>query len=126
MGKFFRNWRARQDLVITPVLTPDRRVEYHASSIVSAMVRGGIVVLDEGNRMRGLVDDVATPMTLGRYHDLLPPDVRAAVCLQLLDPDWLARWLASRDLHSSEFTSEAEGHLRDALGWRAGSSPLSA
>ncbi len=40
-----------EDLVITPVLTPDRRVDYHASSVVSAMVRGGIIVLDEGNRM---------------------------------------------------------------------------
>jgi MoxR-like ATPase len=40
-----------EDLVITPVLTPDRRVEYHASSLVSAMLRGGIAVLDEANRM---------------------------------------------------------------------------
>jgi MoxR-like ATPase len=40
-----------EDLVITPILTPDRRVDYHASSVVSAMVRGGIAVLDEGNRM---------------------------------------------------------------------------
>ena len=40
-----------EDLVITPVLTADRRVEYHASSLVSAMVRGGVAVLDEGNRM---------------------------------------------------------------------------
>ena len=40
-----------EDLIITPVLTPDRRVDYHASSVVSAMVRGGIAVLDEGNRM---------------------------------------------------------------------------
>ena len=40
-----------EDLVITPVLTPDRRVDYRASSVVSAMVRGGIAVLDEGNRM---------------------------------------------------------------------------
>jgi MoxR-like ATPase len=40
-----------EDLIITPVLTADRRVEYHASSLVSAMVRGGVAVLDEGNRM---------------------------------------------------------------------------
>lgn len=40
-----------EDLVITPVLTPERRVDYHASSLVSAMVRGGIAVLDEANRM---------------------------------------------------------------------------
>ncbi len=40
-----------EDLIVTPVLTPDRRVEYHASSVVSAMLTGGIAVLDEGNRM---------------------------------------------------------------------------
>lgn len=40
-----------EDLIITPVLTPDRRVEYHASSVVSAAITGGIAVLDEGNRM---------------------------------------------------------------------------
>jgi len=40
-----------EDLIVTPVLTADRRVEYHAASLVSAMVRGGIAVLDEGNRM---------------------------------------------------------------------------
>jgi hypothetical protein len=40
-----------EDLIVTPVLTPDRRVEYHASSLVSAMLTGGIAILDEGNRM---------------------------------------------------------------------------
>lgn len=40
-----------EDLLVTPVLSADRRVEYRASSIVSAIVRGGVVVLDEGNRM---------------------------------------------------------------------------
>jgi MoxR-like ATPase len=40
-----------EDLIVTPVLTPDRRVEYHASSVVSAMLTGGIAILDEGNRM---------------------------------------------------------------------------
>lgn len=40
-----------EDLLITPVLTGDRRVEYRASAVVSAMLRGGVLVLDEGNRM---------------------------------------------------------------------------
>lgn len=39
------------DLLVAPVLAADRRVEYRASSVVSAMVRGGVVILDEGNRM---------------------------------------------------------------------------
>ena len=40
-----------EDLLITPVIAGDRRVEYRASSVVSAMIRGGVLVLDEGNRM---------------------------------------------------------------------------
>ena len=41
-----------EDLVITPVLTENRTVKYQASSLVSAMVKGGVCILDEGNRMR--------------------------------------------------------------------------
>ena len=37
--------------MITPVLTGDKRIEYHASAVVTAMVRGAIVLLDEANRM---------------------------------------------------------------------------
>ncbi len=40
-----------EDLIITPVLSGNRNVEYRASSIVTAMLRGGILILDEGNRM---------------------------------------------------------------------------
>jgi len=40
-----------EDLLIMPVLTGEKRVEYRASSVVSAMLKGGILVLDEGNRM---------------------------------------------------------------------------
>ncbi len=40
-----------EDLVIAPVLDEGGRVRYVASPIVSAMIRGGVVVLDEGNRM---------------------------------------------------------------------------
>jgi MoxR-like ATPase len=40
-----------EDLIITPVLTGDKRIEYRASAVVTAMLRGGIVLLDEGNRM---------------------------------------------------------------------------
>lgn len=41
-----------EDLLITPVLTEDRTVRYQASSLVTAMLTGGICILDEGNRMR--------------------------------------------------------------------------
>ncbi len=40
-----------EDLLITPVLAGDRRVEYRASAVVSAMIVGGVLLLDEGNRM---------------------------------------------------------------------------
>lgn len=40
-----------EDLIITPVLGAGGAVEYVASSIVSAMLAGGVAILDEGNRM---------------------------------------------------------------------------
>lgn len=40
-----------EDLLVTPVLAESGRIRYHASPLVSAMLRGGICVLDEGNRM---------------------------------------------------------------------------
>ncbi|MDG2220786.1 MAG: AAA family ATPase [Rubripirellula sp.] len=40
-----------EDLLITPVLSQGGEISYHASPLVSAMIRGGICLLDEGNRM---------------------------------------------------------------------------
>jgi DNA polymerase III delta prime subunit len=40
-----------EDLLVTPVLSEEGRIAYHASTLVTAMIRGGICVLDEGNRM---------------------------------------------------------------------------
>lgn len=40
-----------EDLLVTPVLAENGRIAYHASPLVTAMVRGGICLLDEGNRM---------------------------------------------------------------------------
>jgi MoxR-like ATPase len=40
-----------EDLIVTPVLAESGRIAYHASPLVSAMLTGGICVLDEGNRM---------------------------------------------------------------------------
>ncbi len=40
-----------EDLIITPVLAGDGNIAYHASPLVTAMINGGICVLDEGNRM---------------------------------------------------------------------------
>jgi MoxR-like ATPase len=40
-----------EDLLVTPVLAESGKISYHASPLVSAMLTGGICVLDEGNRM---------------------------------------------------------------------------
>ena len=40
-----------EDLLVTPVLAQDGKISYHASPLVSAMIRGGVCILDEGNRM---------------------------------------------------------------------------
>lgn len=40
-----------EDLLVAPVLAPEGGVRYMASPLVSAMIRGGVLVLDEGNRM---------------------------------------------------------------------------
>lgn len=40
-----------EDLLVTPVLAQSGKIAYHASPLVTAMLRGGICILDEGNRM---------------------------------------------------------------------------
>ncbi len=40
-----------EDLIITPVISEEGKIKYIASPIVSAMIRGGVAIIDEGNRM---------------------------------------------------------------------------
>ena len=40
-----------EDLLVTPVLAESGKIAYHASPLVTAMIEGGVCVLDEGNRM---------------------------------------------------------------------------
>lgn len=40
-----------EDLLVTPVLAENGKIAYHASPLVTAMIRGGVCILDEGNRM---------------------------------------------------------------------------
>lgn len=40
-----------EDLIVTPVIEGAGRLRYVASALVTAMLRGGIAILDEGNRM---------------------------------------------------------------------------
>jgi len=40
-----------EDLLIMPVLSANQKIRYQASSLVSAMITGGVCILDEANRM---------------------------------------------------------------------------
>ena len=40
-----------EDLIVTPVISEEGKIKYVASPVVSAMIKGGIAVVDEGNRM---------------------------------------------------------------------------
>jgi MoxR-like ATPase len=40
-----------EDLLVTPVIEGEARLRYVASPLLTAMIRGGVVILDEGNRM---------------------------------------------------------------------------
>ena len=40
-----------EDLLVTPVLSEEGKIAYNASPLVSAMLTGGVCILDEGNRM---------------------------------------------------------------------------
>ncbi|HYP14189.1 MAG TPA: MoxR family ATPase [Bryobacteraceae bacterium] len=40
-----------EDLLITPVIEGEGQLRYVASPLVTAMIRGGVAILDEGNRM---------------------------------------------------------------------------
>jgi MoxR-like ATPase len=72
-----------EDLLVTPVLAPEGGVRYMASPLVTAMIRGGVCILDEGNRMsekswaslaplldhRRTVDSVAAGVTIPAVAD---------------------------------------------------------
>lgn len=40
-----------EDLIVTPVMEEQGKLRYVASPLVTAMIRGGVAILDEGNRM---------------------------------------------------------------------------
>jgi hypothetical protein len=79
-----------EDLLVTPVLAESGAIKYHASPLVSAMIRGGICLLDEGNRMnekswaslaplldhRRYVESIVAGITIPAH-----PDFRCAVTM---------------------------------------------
>jgi len=40
-----------EDLIVTPVISEGGKIRYMASCVVSAMIKGGVAIIDEGNRM---------------------------------------------------------------------------
>ena len=79
-----------EDLLVTPVLSDQGKISYHASPLLTAAVRGGVAVLDEGNRMsekswaslaglfdnRRMVESVAAGITVTAHREF-----RAAVTM---------------------------------------------
>ncbi len=79
-----------EDLLVTPVLAESGRIQYQASPLVTAMLRGGVCVLDEGNRMnekswaslaplldhRRYVESIVAGITIHAH-----PDFRCAVTM---------------------------------------------
>lgn len=79
-----------EDLLVTPVLAERGTIQYHGSPLVTAMLRGGVCVLDEGNRMnekswaslaplldhRRYVESVVAGITIHAH-----PDFRCAVTM---------------------------------------------
>lgn len=79
-----------EDLLVTPVLAESGKIAYHASPMVTAMLTGGICILDEGNRMnekswaslaplldhRRYVESIVAGITISAH-----PDFRCAVTM---------------------------------------------
>ncbi len=79
-----------EDLLVTPVLAESGKIQYQASPLVTAMIRGGVCVLDEGNRMnekswaslaplldhRRYVESIVAGITIPAH-----PDFRCAVTM---------------------------------------------
>jgi hypothetical protein len=79
-----------EDLLVTPVLAESGKIAYHASPLVTAMLRGGVCLLDEGNRMnekswaslaplldqRRYVESIVAGITIYAH-----PDFRCAVTM---------------------------------------------
>jgi MoxR-like ATPase len=79
-----------EDLLVTPVLSDQGKISYHASPLLTAAIKGGIAILDEGNRMaekswaslaglfdnRRMAESVAAGITVAAHREF-----RAAVTM---------------------------------------------
>src|SRR5205823_6970147 len=79
-----------EDLLVTPVLAESGKIAYHTSPLVTAMLKGAVCILDEGNRMnekswaslaplldhRRYVESMVAGITIAAH-----PDFRCAVTM---------------------------------------------
>ncbi|MDR0305634.1 MAG: AAA family ATPase [Chitinispirillales bacterium] len=79
-----------EDLIVTPVLSDQGKIAYHASPLLTAAIKGGVAILDEGNRMaekswaslaglfdnRRMIESVVAGITVSAHADF-----RAAVTM---------------------------------------------
>ena len=92
-----------EDLLVTPVLSSEGKIAYHASPLVTAIIRGAVCILDEGNRMnekswaslaplldhRRYIESIVAGITVTAH-----PDFRCAVTMNQDDstyeiPDYI-------------------------------------
>ncbi len=66
-----------EDLLISPVISANNQIVYVASSLVSAIIQGGVCLLDEGNRMSEKSwASLASLMDKRRYVDSIIAGIR--------------------------------------------------
>jgi ATP-dependent helicase Lhr and Lhr-like helicase len=66
--------------------------------------------------IREMCDELSRGMELGRYHDMLPEQLRAEVVLNMVEPRQLAMWLSSRRVAQSAISQPAVERLRAMIG----------
>lgn len=95
-----------EDLIVLPVVGEDQKIRYVASPLVTAMITGGVLVLDEGNRMSEKSwASLAPLLDARRYVESLVAGVKIAA-----HPDF--RFVATMNEDSSTFELPEYIHSR--------------
>ena len=82
-----------EDLIVTPVIAEQGKIHYMASSLVTAMIRGGVLILDEGNRMSEKSWASLAPLLDSEWRDAFPRE-RA---LYMQQGEIVLEWTIARD-----------------------------
>ena len=90
-----------EDLLVTPVLAESGKIAYHASPLVTAIIRGGVCILDEGNRMNEKSwASLAPLLDHRRYVESIVAGISIKACLLYTSP-------SPRDQRGSRMPSSA-------------------